>query len=170
MSDGWWVRTIVVGIVVGNLIVLAKFFMIPRMQFFLAHEDLTVNQLMETTGPRDMPNPLRQTYRVVNRIQELTPINATVFMPPADRMKGSFRSAATQILYPRKIIFGEDKNFEKKLQAAKEAEAAYFVYSPDWRPEFCDGPSRIGLTDSGFGMCRVLPNKKMQGQVFSSAG
>ena len=154
MGDGRWVRKIVVGIVVGNLIVLAKFFMIPRMQFFPVHPGLT-KKLMETTGPLDMPNQLGQTYRVVNRIQELTPINATVFMPPGDRMKGSFRSAATQILYPRKINFGEDENFEKKLQAAKNAEAAYFVYSPDWRPDFCEEKSRIELTDSGFGMCRL---------------
>jgi hypothetical protein len=154
MSDQRWVRTIVMGIVLGNLVVLAKFFLIPRMQFFPVQPGLT-KQLMETTGPSDMPNQLGQTYRVVNRIKELIPMNATVFMPPGDRLEGSFRSATTQFLYPRKLFFGESENFERELKEAKNAEAVYFVYSPDWRPDFCEEPSRIELTDSGFGMCRL---------------
>ncbi len=155
MSDARWVRTIVMGIVIGNLIVLAKFFMVPRIQLLLADEGLTVNQRMETVGPRDMPNQLGQTYQVGNRIQELTPLEATIFMPPGDRMKGSFRSATTQTLYPRKLFFGESENFEMELNKAKNAESSYFVYSPDWRPDFCEEKSRIELTDSGFGMCRL---------------
>ena len=111
MSDGRWVRTIIAGIVAGNLIMLFIFFLIPRTQFLLAHKDLTRNQLMETKGSLDMPNQLWRTNKVVNRIGELTPKGATVFMPPGDRLQGSFRSAAIQVLYPRKIFFGGDENF-----------------------------------------------------------
>ncbi len=154
MRDGRWVRTIVAGIVIGNLIVLAKFFMVPRMQFFPAHTGLT-RQLTETPGPQDMPNQLGKTYAVANRIQELTPIEATVFVPPGDRLDGSFRSAVTQVLYPRKIIFGENENFKGELKKGFKNEAAYFVYSPEWQPDFCEEPSRVELTNFGFGMCRL---------------
>jgi len=154
MSDGRWVRTIIAGIVAGNLIMLFIFFLIPRTQFLLAHKDLTRNQLMETKGSLDMPNQLWRTYKVVNRIGELTPKVATIFMPPGDRLQGSFRSAAIQILYPRKIFFGGDENFASGLKATKKTEAVYFVYSPRWQPDFCAEPSRIELTEFGFGMCR----------------
>ncbi len=155
MSDGRWVRTIIFGIIIGNLIVLSTYFLVPRMQFLIANTGLTSNQLIETVGSRDMPNQLSQTYRVVNRIRELTPEDATIFMPPGDRMKGSFRSATVQILYPRKIIFGEDENFETELKEMKKFKVSYFVYSQEWKSEFCKPSSRIELTDFGFGMCRL---------------
>lgn len=156
MSDGRWVRTIVVGVVIGNLIVLSTYFMTPRMQFLLAHESLTVNQRMETTGSSDMPNQRTRTYQVANRIQELTPEGARIFMPPGDRLEGSFRSAAIQVLYPREMFFGEDENFASELQEGFKGETSFFVYSPDWRPDFCAQSSRIELTDFGFGMCRLV--------------
>lgn len=156
MTDGRWVRKIIAGIVIGNLIILFNFFLVPRMQFLLAHRDLTPNQLMETAGSRDMPNQLTRTYAVVNRIRELTPEGATVFMPPGDRLQGSFRSATIQILYPRKIFFGEDKNFAGELKKAEKSEGSYFVYSQEWKPEFCGELSRMELTDFGFGMCRLV--------------
>ena len=62
MSDGKWVRKIIAGIVIGNLIVLVIFFLLPRGQFLLAHKSLTRNQRMETAGSRDMPNQLARTY------------------------------------------------------------------------------------------------------------
>ena len=64
---------------------------------------------------RNMPNQLARTYQVVNRIKGLTPLKARVFMPPGDRMEGSFRSAAIQILYPREIFFAEDENFASRF-------------------------------------------------------
>ena len=157
MSDGKWVRKIIAGIVVGNLIVLVIFFLLPRMQFLLAHKNLTRNQLLETTGSRDMPNQLARTYQVVNRIKEMTPKDARVYMPSGDRLEGSFRSAAIQVLYPRKIFFGEDENFASRLEDDFKDDASYFVYSPDWRPEFCAESSRIELTDFGFGVCQRVP-------------
>lgn len=156
MSDGRWVRKIIAGIVIGNLIILFNFFLLPRIQFLLAHRDLTSSQLMETAGSRDMPNQLTSTYAVVNRIRELTPVSATVFMPPGNRMQGSFRSATIQILYPRKIFFGEDGNFQDELKKAEKFEGSYFVYSQEWKPEFCGDLSRMELTDFGFGMCRLI--------------
>lgn len=102
-----------------------------------------------------MPNQLSQTYRVVNRIAEWTPVSAMIFMPPGNRMQGSFRSATIQILYPRKIFFGEDENFTLELKSAKKAKESYFVYSPQWQPEFCPEASHIELTDFGFGMCKL---------------
>lgn len=157
MGDEGWVQKIIAGIVIGNLIILSIFFLGPRMQFLLAHKGFTSNQLMETPGSSDMPNQRTETYVVANRIRELTPLEATIFMPPGNRPEGSFRSAATQILYPRIIFFGDNENFERVLKEAKKAEASYFVFSPDWQPEFCAESSRIELTKSGFGMCRLVP-------------
>lgn len=155
MSDGRWVQKILAVIVTGNLVILTLVFLVPRVQFILAHEDLSGNQLMETSGSPDMPNQLSKTYEVVHRIRELTPEAATVFMPPGDRLAGSFRSASIQVLYPRKILFGEDEHFGNGLEDAEKIEASYFVYSPDWQPEFCKEFPSIELIGFGFGMCRI---------------
>lgn len=155
MSDGRWVQKLIGGIVIGNLVILMTVFIFPRMQFLLAHRDLSSSQLLETAGSRDISNQLVETYAVVNRIRELTPVSATIFMPPGNRMQGSFRSATIQILYPRKIFFGEDENFTMQLKSAEKTKEPYFVYSPQWQPEFCPETSRIELADFGFGMCRV---------------
>lgn len=153
MSDEGWVQKVIVGIVIGNLIVLSTFFLGPRVQFLMAHTGLTSNQLMKTAGSPDMPNQFSRIYEVVHRIRDLTPVSATVFMPPGNRLEGSFRSVTIQILYPRRVFFGEDEDFENNLK--KRVKSAYFVFSPDWQPEFCKEPSRIKLTDFGFGMCRL---------------
>jgi hypothetical protein len=155
MSDGRWVQKILAGIVIGNLVILTLVFLVPRAQFILEHKNLTGNQLMETSGPPDMPNQLSLTYKVAHRIRELSPEDATVFMPPGDRLAGSFRSASIQVLYPRRIHFGKDENFASELKEAKKTDASYFVYSPDWRPEFCKEIPHIELTGFGFGMCRI---------------
>ncbi|GJL79448.1 MAG: hypothetical protein NPINA01_24370 [Nitrospinaceae bacterium] len=155
MSDGRSVRILIAAIMIANLIVLSTTFLFPRAQFFLANIGLLQNQRMETAGSSDMPNQLSRTYAVVNRIREQTPEGATVFMPPGDRVNGSFRSATIQVLYPRKLFFGEDKNFANELQNARKFKASYLVYSPEWKPEFCPELERIKLTDSGFGMCEI---------------
>jgi len=153
MSERRWLQKVVAAIVIGNLTILTMVFLVPRAQFLVAQPSLAPHQMMETAGSPDMPNQFSRTYKVVNRIRDLTSVDATVFMPPGDRLKGSFRSAAIQILYPRRIFFGEDKNFEDKLKEG--VKSAYFVYSPDWQPDFCTEPSRIELTDFGFGICRL---------------
>lgn len=155
MSDGRWIRKLIAAIVAGNFIVLSTVFLFPRAQFFLANSGLTQDQMMEIVGSSDMPNQLSKTYSVANRIRELTPVSAIVFMPPGDRMDGSFRSAVIQVLYPRKIFFGEDKDFDRKLKEAEKFNESYLVYSPEWKPEFCQMASRIELTGFGFGMCRL---------------
>ena len=153
MSERRWLQKIIAAIVIGNLAILTMVFLVPRAQFLLAQPSLAPHQLMETVGSPDMPNQFSGTYQVVNRIRDLTPVSATVFMPPGDRLEGSFRSATIQILYPRKVFFGDDENFADKIK--ERGKLAYFVYSPDWQPDFCKEPSRIELADFGFGMCRL---------------
>jgi len=155
MSERRWLQKIIAAIVIGNLAILTMVFLVPRAQFLLAQPRLAPHQMMETVGSPDMPNQFSRTYKVVNRIRDLTSVDATVFMPPGDRLQGSFRSAAIQVLYPRKIFFGEDENFERELKEAEKFKVSYFVYSSDWQPEYCEEPSRIELTDFGFGMCRL---------------
>lgn len=153
MSENRWLKKIVIAIGVGNLAILTMVFLVPRAQFLLAQPSLDPNQIMETAGSPDMPNQFSRTYKVVHRIRDLTPASATVFMPPGDRLEGSFRSVTIQVLFPRKVFFGKDENFEKHLTEA--VKSAYFVYSSDWQPKFCEATSRIKLTDFGFGMCRL---------------
>jgi len=153
MNEGHGVQKIIFAIVAGNLVILTMVFLAPRAQFLLAQPSLALHSLMETAGSPDMPNQFSRTYKVVHRIRDLTPASATVFMPPGDRLEGSFRSVTIQILFPRKVFFGEDENFEEHLK--ESVKSAYFVYSSDWQPEYCNEPSRIKLTDFGFGMCRI---------------
>ncbi len=153
MSEGRWLQKIIAVIVIGNLAILTMVFLVPRAQFLLMQPSLASHQLMETAGSPDMPNQFSRTYKVVNRIRDLTPASASVFMPQGDRLEGSFRSATIQILYPRRVFFGDDENFSDKLK--QRLKPAYFVFSADWQPEFCKEPSRIELSDFGFGMCRL---------------
>ncbi len=149
-----WIAKSVYGIIAGNLVVLSIVFIFPRVQFFLSHSNLTHVQLSETRGSGDMPNQFSKTYAVANRLRQLTPEDATLFMPPGDRQEGSFRSAVIQVLYPRRIVFGDDVGFENKLNAS-QVKPTYTVFSAEWHPEFCGERPRIPLNDSGFGMCRL---------------
>jgi len=126
MSERRWLQKVVAAIVIGNLTILTMVFLVPRAQFLVAQPSLAPHQMMETAGSPDMPNQFSRTYKVVNRIRDLTPVSGTVFMPPGDGLEGSFRSAAIQVLYPRKIFFGEDENFEKELKEAEKFKVFYF--------------------------------------------
>lgn len=133
-----------------NLATLLVLFIFPRFQFMRAHSGWTFSQLQETPGPRDMPNQFHLTYRVANRVRELTPESATVFLPPGDR-PGSFRSAAVQVLFPRRVYSGATDEFDEHLRQARAQ--AYFVFAPDWHPQSCPDHKRVMLNDSGFGLC-----------------
>lgn len=150
-----WIGKAVSAIVAGNLVILCTVFIAPRAQFILSHGNLSPVQIRETAGSADMPNPLSGTYQVVDRIRRLTPEDATVFMPPGNRLQGSFRSAVIQVLYPRTIIFGDDGDFANLLKTASGGNFVFFVYGRDWQADFCGERRRLELSDFGFGMCRL---------------
>ncbi|KMP12240.1 hypothetical protein UZ36_01365 [Candidatus Nitromaritima sp. SCGC AAA799-C22] len=153
ISSGF-VRRIFLAVIAINLTVVLTMFAGPRIKFIAENLDRPFAQWAETVGPFDLPNQFQQTYRVVNRVHELTSSEAVVFLPPGDRA-GSFRSVATQVLYPRVLHFGDDADFEEKLNAASREGRAYLVSGPEWRPDFCSGEARRPVPGTAFGLCGI---------------
>lgn len=143
------------GIAALNLCVLLVIFIYPRARFIAAHWKETPRMWKESPGSWDMPNQFAETYRVAHRVRDLTLGNATVLLPPGDRLEGSFRSAAVQVLYPRRIVFGGEEAFGKLLKAGRRIPHLYFVYGPKWHSEVCGEKPRARLNDAGWGMCRL---------------
>lgn len=138
-----------------NVLILILVFLGPKWYFISQNSKLSMEKRMETRGSFDMPNQYSETYIVVHNIRRHTLNNAMIFMPPGDRKKGSFRSAATQRLFPREIAFGDDKDFDSLLNSKWGARSVFFVFSNQWKPEICAGKAVIGLGVPGFGMCRI---------------
>lgn len=133
-----------------NVLVLATFFVVPRVQFMVSHARLTSAELMETRGPSDMPNPYYEAYKLLNRVREATDDSATIFFPP---LNSAHQSIPTQRLHPRKFFWGDFPGYQENLE--KRPRDSYFVTHPGWYPEYCDGKPQVNLNDSGYSMCRL---------------
>lgn len=150
MIDSRKIRYVLYAVPALNLLALAVFFIVPRVQFMALHAHLTPAEVMETRGVPDMPNLHPDAYRMFNRIRESTDESAEIFFPP---LNGAHRSIPMQMLYPRKIFWGDFPGYQEHLGA--HARDSYFVTYPGWHPEQCSGKPLIKLNDSGYSMCRL---------------
>lgn len=91
-------------VIVCNLLVLALFFLIPRVQFMISHWGESRNQLLLSSGPKDNPNMshLRNIYKALVEIEDQGKDNYPVFL---ENPKFS-KAEALKILFPRKVYFG----------------------------------------------------------------
>jgi hypothetical protein len=155
MSNEKWIQTVIWSLVFMNLLVICKFFIIPRVFFIFDHYSETREVLLESSGPFDMPNQYILTYKMMNEIRSIVNEEATLFFPPDNWEFGSPRSAVMQSLYPRKIYFSGDSGFKNELIKAQKLEEVYVVFNEDWGRERCKGRSMKKLAGKRFGICRL---------------
>ncbi len=153
MSKNAQVRCFLYAVAGLNLLVLVMVFVIPRVQFMIAHRDLTAEQLLETRGAWDMPNVSHASYEVLNRIKNLTEDSATIFLPPSENHE--HRSPAIKVLYPREIFWGATDEFNSRFVEAPGENPAYLVVKPGWNPHWCKGRPDVELGLKDYKMCRL---------------
>ncbi len=105
-------------------------------------------------GRNDMPNQFAGVYRQYVKIREWVPEDAHVFVPPKETAAGSVRAPVMQVLYPRRVHFGDDVDFRSQLErAAARAETFYFVYAAGWHSALCAEDALFRDARSGWGVC-----------------
>lgn len=153
MNKCKWVENMILGIIALNIFVLSFVFLIPRAQFMAEHWGWEAEALMETSGAWDTPNQYFKTYKVTNRIRQITADDSIIFMPPDNEVFGSSRSVVIQRLYPRKVYFSGDPEFGQALLQANPSKGFYVVFNEGWGKEYC-GALPAGHLEA-FGLCKI---------------
>jgi hypothetical protein len=160
MNSRKWVENIIWSVIALNFFVLMYVFLIPRLQFMASHWGMKSEALMETSSASDTPNQYIKTYKVANQIRKSVKNDSIVLMPPATREFVLNRSVLIQRLYPRKIYFSGDKDFDELvLSLANQEKQIYVMFNESWGEIFCKGKSVEPLGNSGFRMCRGSPTQ-----------
>jgi len=155
MSNEKWVQTVIWMVIFLNLVVLCRVFIIPRAGFIADHFQESRALLRESSGPLDMPNQYRQTYRMMNQIQAIANEKAVLLFPPDDWEFGSSRSVVIQMLYPREAYFSGDPGFDGKLSQALMSKNVYVVFNEKWGVGLCQGRVVKSLDAPSFGICQI---------------
>ena len=153
MIDRNWVVSTILGIIFLNIFVLAYIFIIPRSQFIIDHWKWKSEDLMETSGPMDMPNQYPITYKVANEIRNVTEENSIILMPTDNWEFGSNRSVLIQRLYPRKIYFFGDDEYFLRNHNQNSNKLAYAVAFKGDGAELCFKKNTKNLGKTGFVIC-----------------
>ncbi len=155
MNSRTWVENMIWSIIALNFVVLMYVFLIPRLQFIASHWGMKPEALMETSSASDTPNQYIKTYKVANQIRESIGNDSIVLMPSATRKFVLNRAVLIQRLYPRKIYFSGDKDFDELvLSLANQEKEIYVMFNESWGKRFCKEESVEPLGNSGFRMCR----------------
>ena len=155
MNNRSWVENIIWSVIVLNLFVLMYVFLIPRLQFMASHWGMKSEALMETSDASDTPNQYIKTYKVANQIRKSVENDSIVLMPPATQEFVLNRSVLIQRLYPIKVYFSEDKDFDDLvLSLANQEKVIYVMFNESWGKRFCKEESVEPLGNSGFRMCQ----------------
>ena len=155
MNNRTWVENIIWSVIALNFFVLMNMFLIPRLQFMASHWGMKSEALMETSGASDTPNQYIKTYKVANQIRKSVENDSIVLMPSATQEFVLNRSVLIQRLYPRKIYFYGDKDFDDLvLSLANQKKVIYLMFNESWGKRFCKEEPVEPLGNSGFRMCR----------------
>ena len=155
MTNLKWVERTILGIIVMNVLVLTFVFVIPRVKFMTKHWGWKVEDLMESSGPRDTPNQYSKTYRMVNHIQKVLLEKSIILMPPDNWEFGSSRSVVIQRLYPNKVYFVGDKDFSFQMKIIDIEKSVYGVAFPNDGANLCFEKEIKNLGETGFVMCKL---------------
>tara|TARA_Y100001960_G_scaffold83513_2_gene89221 strand:+ start:302 stop:781 length:480 start_codon:yes stop_codon:yes gene_type:complete len=153
MIKGNWVVSTIFGIIVLNIFILVDIFIIPRSQYIIDHWKWQSEDLMETSGPMDMPNQYPMTYKVANEIRNVTEENTIILMPTDNWEFGSNRSVVIQRLYPRKVYFLGDNELLGDNQNLDSNKLAYAVELKENSAELCFNKDAKSLGNTGFVIC-----------------
>tara|TARA_B100000686_G_scaffold100911_1_gene108118 strand:+ start:1724 stop:2197 length:474 start_codon:yes stop_codon:yes gene_type:complete len=151
-----WVETVILAIIVCNIFVLAYIFIIPRAQFIFDHWEWEYEDLMETSGPMDMPNQYPRTYKVTNEIRNVTQENSIILMPKDNWEFGSNKSVVIQRLYPRKVYFFGDDGFYDQKNNLEPKTTIYAVAFAGDKSNLCFKKNIRNLDGTGFVLCKWI--------------
>ena len=86
-----------------NLIIIGIIFAGPRINFIADNLGKSYEQRAENSGPFDLPNQFKATYRVAHQIKDHVKKGDSLFLP-SGKEKGSFRSVMSQVLFSQSFV------------------------------------------------------------------
>ena len=154
MINGNWVVSTILGIIVLNIFILVGILIIPRSQYIIDHWKWQSENLMETSGPMDMPNQYPITYKVANEIRNVTEEISIILMPKDNWEFGSTRSVLIQRLYPRKVYFFGDNEFSENNNKLNSNKLVFAVALKGNGIQLCFKEDAKSLGNTGFVICK----------------
>ncbi len=98
-----------IGVVIFlNLAVLYVMFIEPRNEYMKIHSKWSERQIKEDSGTKDIPNIFIKDYQLAYKIKDWTPENSIIWIESEEK-KIINKSVAGQVLYPRKIVWINEK-------------------------------------------------------------
>ncbi len=156
MNSRTWVENIIWSVIVLNFVVLMYVFLIPRLQFMVSHWGMKSQALMETSNANDTPNQYIKTYKVANQIRKSGNNYSIMLLTATPQEFVLNRSVLIQRLYPRKIYFSGDSNFDEfVVSLANQEKEINVIFNESWGERICKEEAVERLRNSGFRMCRI---------------
>ena len=146
------VKRFLLSIIGVNLIIIGVIFAGPRINFIADNLDKSYEQRAESSGPFDLPNQFKVTYRVAHQIKDYVKEGDLLFLP-SGKEKGSFRSVMSQVLFSQKLTFENDPFFWRDLKERKSP--IYLVRKSGGEAKLCSGSDKVALGNTGFVLCKL---------------
>jgi len=139
-------------IIIGNLLVLSSYFLLPRINFLIKNKDLSHRQIRLLTGPSDNPNMYKSTYEIAYKIKDATNDGSVIFLPTSS---DTLHTGPTyQILYPRELIWGDRIGLKFRIKKYNKNPNVYVVINPEWPNDLCFKEIAL-LNNNGWKICTV---------------
>ncbi len=147
--------------VLGNLVVIFIFFLKPRIDFLEKYWDRPSDDILISTGPKDIHNLYVDTYLIARAVSKETPSNAVIYLPnpfsvltfkkkPYDSI-GVFM--AMDALYPR-LLFWQDT--EQKNPEDLDQRPKFQVAFEGWKYDKCkENSSKKPLGYRNWQICKL---------------
>ena len=155
MTKQNWVENIILGILAFNIFILAYVFLIPRAQFMIDHWGSSPEALMEIQGVMDIPNQYLKTYKVANHIRKTTTNDSIILMPNDNWEFGSNRSVVIQRLYPRKVYFWGDEDFDDFKNGVDSKKTVFGISFSGDGSNLCSNRDIKSLGETKFVLCEL---------------
>ena len=140
-------------IIIGvNLVVIISIFAGPRVKYMAENLSKSYEELAESSGPSDMPNQFKKTYRVAHQLKKHVVRDQILLLPPGNR-EGSFRSVMTQVLFSQRVIFANDSYLWKNFK--KRGSPPLVVTKQVGGDKLCDESEAEALRETGFIFCQA---------------
>jgi hypothetical protein len=128
--------------ILGNLVIIFVFFLSPRIDFMLKQWNRPSQEILISTGPKDIHNLYIDTYLIARAVAKETPANSVIYFPspfgalnfkkkPYDSI-GVFM--AMDELYPRHLFW---HGYDQKIPEDLEERPKYQVSLIGWEYDRC---------------------------------
>lgn len=156
-------------ILLVNVVVATKFFVLPRVWFLADHRGLSHRNIQLTDGSPDNTNIYKKTYQLAYWIYDNTPANSSIYMGMNfDNQNGNLTDMVhtgplTQVLFPRRVIFGDLKGSMARYIGVQNI---FWFGADDENTSVCSRREKLFFREKKWVLCEiVIGNEKVYGNL-----